>query len=53
MLRLRFLIGGCNPYYRVADGMIPGRLASYVWCVSGCVARAQVVWIYLRDNNIG
>jgi len=48
-----YLVGGCNPCYMVADGMIPGRLASRVWCVSWCVARAQVVWIYLRDYNIG
>ena len=29
-----FLMSGGNPYYRAADGMIPGHLASYVWCVS-------------------
>ena len=43
-------MSGGNPYYRTADGTIPGRPASYVWCVSWYVARVRMVWIYLRDN---
>ena len=38
-----FLMTDGNPYYRAANGMIPGSPASYVWCVSWYVARVRVV----------
>jgi len=38
-------MSGGNPYYRAADGTIPGRPASYVWCVSWYVARVRLVWM--------